>query len=370
MIISAALTSCGSIYQPNPPVKTKTAQATLPGPRVHTEMPMTLATEVLREWIPTYTPSPPQTAASDESQGQDIKAQSTSVDHPSTRSHAIGELADPLTGTDPGVSLIDEHFSGSDGWDQFDNEYARGAIENGHYSLTVKRENLWSWVLHGPRGASFYYQGTITVADCRHGDNYGLLFRAKSDGSFILFSVACDGKYRLVRAIKGSFEAIIPWTDSTNVNKHNYVQVSGTEDGLTIREAPSLHAKVIHFAKDYEVFRLVDGPQYADGLTWWLLDDRNDQSRSGWGASSYLRETRTNVLGVRAEGDLFKLYLNGEYLTSATDETFTGGKFGVFAYSQSTPGLQVAFDDLVVFPVLGNGVPLASSPSPDYQRKP
>ena len=85
--------------------------------------------------------------------------------------------------------------------------------------------------------------------------------------------------------------------------------------------------------------------------------------RSGWGAAKYLRETRTNVLGVRAEGDRFNLHINGEYIGVATDATFSGGKFGIYAASQATQGLHVAFDDLIVYPVIGRGVPLAPSPT-------
>ena len=98
-------------------------------------------------------------------------------------------------------------------------------------------------------------------------------------------------------------------------------------------------------------------------MTWWLLADRNDISRSGWGVDKYLRETHTNVLGVRAEGHHFNLYLNGEHLTSATNEIFSGGKFGIYAASAATPELYVTFDDLIVYPVIGRGVPLAPSPS-------
>ena len=92
--------------------------------------------------------------------------------------------------------------------------------------------------------------------------------------------------------------------------------------------------------------------------------------KSGWSASKYLRETRTNVVGVRAEGHRFNLYVNGEYITMATDDTFSGGKFGLYASSYATPGLYVAFDDIVVYPVIGRGVPLAPSPEPSFEIQP
>ena len=162
---------------------------------------------------------------------------------------------------------------------------------------------------------------------------------------------------------EGVFEEVIPWTPSAAINKNQYLRVASTESGLALRENPSLNATVSHFAEDSEVFLVEDGPRYAEGLTWWLLVDRNNALRSGWGAARYLRENQTNLLGVRAEGNRFNLYINGEYVDVATDTAFSGGKFGIYAGSQVNPGLQVAFDDLIVYPVIGRGVPLAPSPT-------
>lgn len=371
VIISIALTGCGSGYQPDQGDSRqsgiKTAQATLPRPDVRTDMPVTLETHILTERTPSPVPSPETVANNSDINPTSFGDPPTGTIISTKTSQTQDEPVDPLAGTDTSIYLIDEHFENTAGWDQFDNKYSRGAIENGHYSLTIKGAGLWSWVLHGPRGASFFYQGTVTVKDCKARDNYGLLFRANNDGSFILFSVSCDGNYQLVRSIKGTFEDIIPWTASDAVNKHNYMQVAGAEDGLTLREEPSLNADVIHFAKNHEVFKVTDGPRYTDGVTWWLLNDHTHVTRSGWSADQYLRNTRTNVLGVRAEGNRFNLYLNGEYLELAMDETFTGGEFGIYASSQATSGLQVIFDDLTVYPVIGRGVPLAPSPSANYE---
>ena len=378
IIISAVLIGCGKVYLPNldssTQGKTDLVQEVLPHPEVRTQLPVTpgpfVETLVATEWISTPSLTSETTAGSAERTLKTPGPTITSTTYPKDPSHSPDNPEDPLRGTNSAVLLINESFAISEGWDQFDNNYARGAIEHGHYSLTIKDEAGWSWILHGPRGASFYYQGTITVGECRTSDNYGLLFRARDDGSFMLFSVSCDGKYRLVRSIKGSNEEIIPWTTSTAINKYHYLQVAGTEDGLTMRDGPNLNTEVSHFARDYEVFRVEDGPQQSNDLTWWLITDRNNPSRSGWSASKYLRETRTNVVGVRAEGHRFNLYVNGEYITMATDDTFSGGKFGLYAASHATPGLYVAFDDIVVYPVIGRGVPLAPSPEPSFEIQP
>lgn len=69
----------------------------------------------------------------------------------------------------------------------------------------------------------------------------------------------------------------------------NYVQVSGTEgDGLRLREGPGLSYDPQLLGLESEVFQIVDGPQQADGYTWWHLSAPYDQTRSGWAVSNYL----------------------------------------------------------------------------------
>jgi hypothetical protein len=67
------------------------------------------------------------------------------------------------------------------------------------------------------------------------------------------------------------------------------VQVVGVESsGLNIRSAPGYEGKPQALAYDGEVFVLVDGPQTADGLEWWHIDDPDDPNRSGWAARNFL----------------------------------------------------------------------------------
>jgi hypothetical protein len=69
----------------------------------------------------------------------------------------------------------------------------------------------------------------------------------------------------------------------------SYVQIAGTDgDGLNIRHSPGLSTDVIFLGYDSEVFEVRDGPQEADGLTWWYLVTPVDEARSGWAAADYL----------------------------------------------------------------------------------
>lgn len=58
--------------------------------------------------------------------------------------------------------------------------------------------------------------------------------------------------------------------------------------GLNVRSAPGYAGTPLFLAYEDDVFALVDGPQNADGLEWWKLEDPNDPSRVGWAARNYL----------------------------------------------------------------------------------
>lgn len=68
-----------------------------------------------------------------------------------------------------------------------------------------------------------------------------------------------------------------------------YVQITGTEGiGLRIRATPGLNGQFLFLSYDSEVFQVSDGPQSADGHTWWKLVAPYDASRTGWAAADYL----------------------------------------------------------------------------------
>lgn len=68
-----------------------------------------------------------------------------------------------------------------------------------------------------------------------------------------------------------------------------YVQITGTEgDGLRLRSAPGLTTEPLLLGFDEEVFLVRDGPQEADGYTWWYLVAPYDETRAGWAAANFL----------------------------------------------------------------------------------
>lgn len=68
-----------------------------------------------------------------------------------------------------------------------------------------------------------------------------------------------------------------------------YVQISGTEgDGLRIRASAGLNGDTVFRGEESEVFLVKDGPQEADGYTWWNLVAPYDETRSGWAVADFL----------------------------------------------------------------------------------
>lgn len=68
-----------------------------------------------------------------------------------------------------------------------------------------------------------------------------------------------------------------------------YVQITGTDgDGLRLRASPGLSGEPVFLGYDEEVFEVRDGPQDADGYTWWYVTAPYDETRTGWAASDFL----------------------------------------------------------------------------------
>ncbi len=69
----------------------------------------------------------------------------------------------------------------------------------------------------------------------------------------------------------------------------SYVQITGTGGvGLNIRSAAGLSSAIQFLGYDAEVFEVREGPQEADGYTWWYLVTPVDENRAGWAAADYL----------------------------------------------------------------------------------
>ena len=59
-------------------------------------------------------------------------------------------------------------------------------------------------------------------------------------------------------------------------------------DGLNVRSSPGLDQSIVTNANKGDRFTVVAGPQAADSLTWWQIQDPADPTRKGWAAADYL----------------------------------------------------------------------------------
>jgi len=67
-----------------------------------------------------------------------------------------------------------------------------------------------------------------------------------------------------------------------------YVQITGTGgDILRLRSAPGLNSDTVFTGKESETFIVKDGPQQADGYTWWYIVSP-ESTRAGWAAANFL----------------------------------------------------------------------------------
>lgn len=80
-----------------------------------------------------------------------------------------------------------------------------------------------------------------------------------------------------------------PVFDPSTILINGYVQISGTGiDGLRIRSAPGLSSETVFRGEESEVFLVKEGPQVADGYTWWYVVAPYDDTRAGWAADEFL----------------------------------------------------------------------------------
>jgi hypothetical protein len=57
-------------------------------------------------------------------------------------------------------------------------------------------------------------------------------------------------------------------------------------------------------------------------------------------------------MGLMARGDMLYAVVNGEVVGEASDNDYTYGGFGLYASAETTPGLEVVFDDFALWRVL------------------
>jgi hypothetical protein len=77
-------------------------------------------------------------------------------------------------------------------------------------------------------------------------------------------------------------------------------------------------------------------------------DGENYTGLQAWRASPHILSgpNQTNRLGIWAEGDTFKLYANGKFLTEVSDDEYEEGRFGLFIGSSETAHFKVYVEEV------------------------
>ncbi len=77
----------------------------------------------------------------------------------------------------------------------------------------------------------------------------------------------------------------------TEIKVGGYVKVVGAEaDELSYRSGPGLNYARLTIVKDGTILEVLEGPEEADGYTWWRLEDEDEFI--GWAADNWLEPTR------------------------------------------------------------------------------
>jgi hypothetical protein len=111
---------------------------------------------------------------------------------------------------------------------------------------------------------------------------------------------------------------------------------AGGEAGVMVRYQDSRNFYLFSVGAD-GTYSLV---RYLDDVPTMLVETAESAAISGPGTVNRLR--------VETEGDVIRLFANGELLADVTDDAFSRGRVGLAATAGDTPGLTVRFDDFAV----------------------
>ena len=154
-----------------------------------------------------------------------------------------------------------------------DDGLIRLTIDNGEMDVMGKTLLFDTWYFTWPTLNDFYLEMTVQTNNCTGKDSYGLIFRGSAKGE-------PSRGYVVAFSCDGNFR--VTRIDGTNPYRTEEL-VLWTQDGDIINGA-----------------------------------------------------NKTNVLGIRAQGDTIVIYANGYQLAVIQDDTYSSGRFGVFVNAGAT----------------------------------
>ena len=153
-------------------------------------------------------------------------------------------------------------------------------------------KNLWGLIWSGPVIA-----GSILVAALLLAASFAYFFFQPEPADIGVIPTAS------IYVIDGPTATAIPPTPTrmpaatetpevvtgTDIGINSLVQITGTDgEGLNLRTLPNTTSNIQFLGFDLEIFKVVDGPIFAEGYWWWYLETPVEHDRSGWAVEDFL----------------------------------------------------------------------------------
>jgi hypothetical protein len=191
--------------------------------------------------------------------------------------------------------------------------------------------------------------GTLVASDPMHDNNKGYKWdEATMNDDKNHSQQVCafkDGAYHLTSSAKGGLicDPEAPALTIGNlVFEANLTIIKGNETGLVVRvDQTKATNYLFHIDKDGNYGIGIENPNAAN---------QSDQYKSlsqGKNAAIKTGLNQANLLAIAANGDTISVYVNGQFVASVQDKTYSNGQIGIYAYGDT--GCDIAVSNVRVW---------------------
>ena len=174
---------------------------------LETMVAQTLTAGAVQQASPTQTPPPPTSTFT-----PTVTQTSTAIPTPT---FAPGDPATTL-----GEPNFREEFNTETNWSPYETSNSRAEISGGKFIFTKKVLELGTrWTVSWPTIEDYYIEVSAQTPNiCAGTDRYGIIFRAPDPSSGYIFTLTCDGRYRLWSWDGSDTVILVDWTSHSAIN--------------------------------------------------------------------------------------------------------------------------------------------------------